>query len=212
MIRSSIALPALLCACAAAVAFAPLAEVEPKPGRGRAIYRTLALGGDHKEMTRRLNEYAAEGWEFVAALEKGTGAFKRPYVTSFGPAQRKLLDKLNGAWTITSSEHNGAAVALGDDPITVTFDGQKSATRIGKKVSQAGTVQYIAASGDNIIIDMLIEEGTDEESVHFTARCIVKLDGDSMQYSAGGYGSARPKDFTTKEGDGFQANVLKRSR
>src|SRR5437870_1723104 len=40
--------------------------------------KAVSLGADEKEATKKLNELAAVGWEYVGPLPKGMVAFKRP--------------------------------------------------------------------------------------------------------------------------------------
>src|ERR1700736_4800460 len=40
--------------------------------------KAVSLGADEKESTKKLNELAADGWEYVGPLAHGMVAFKRP--------------------------------------------------------------------------------------------------------------------------------------
>src|SRR5438105_464219 len=40
--------------------------------------KAVSLGADEKEVTKKLNELAADGWEYVGPLANGLVAFKRP--------------------------------------------------------------------------------------------------------------------------------------
>jgi hypothetical protein len=62
-------------------------EPRPKPAWE---WKAVALGADEKEATKKLNELAADGWEYAGPLANGLVAFKRPHDTS--PLNRKAGD------------------------------------------------------------------------------------------------------------------------
>jgi hypothetical protein len=68
----------------AVIGFAVLALLSPparsqdKPAPPALEYRAVAFGADAQEATRKLNELAAQGWEYVGPLGNSLVAFKRP--------------------------------------------------------------------------------------------------------------------------------------
>jgi uncharacterized protein (TIGR03067 family) len=194
------------------VAFTVAGSALDKKEAPKYIYRTFTLGSKAVEATRLLNEYTAEGWELVTPLGDKTGAFKRRYATAEDLDGQKLLEKLKGTWTLESSEVNGGQVSGEDKTHTFCWDGNKWRTTIGEKTTQMGTLQYVRASGDLFVVDLLIEGGDDAESRSFTVRSILSIDGDVLKYCAGGEGSHRPTRFETTEGGGFQSSVYKKAK
>src|SRR4051795_11137824 len=70
---------------------APDASGQEKPKPPAVEYKAVAIGADEKGATRKLNELAAEGWEYVGPLGNSLVAFKRD------PAKRELA-KWQGEW------------------------------------------------------------------------------------------------------------------
>jgi uncharacterized protein (TIGR03067 family) len=166
--------------------------------------RNFTLGNDESDVNRRIKEYEAEGWQLVRRIDENTASFKRRYHTAANLPNRDLLERLQGAWTVTALHKNGAAEDW-DGTMTFTVDGNRHSTKRNGKVTQSGTIQYVRAYGNLLHIDLLLHEGQ-------TVRSIIKVEGDTLKYVSGGTSSVRPKEFTTRRGDGYQYWVMSRER
>ena len=65
-------------ACASLfLAVQPPAQGQDKAGSPKWEFKAVAFGGDEKDGTKKLNDLAADGWEYVGPLAQGLVAFKR---------------------------------------------------------------------------------------------------------------------------------------
>jgi hypothetical protein len=109
--------------------FGPLAAGQDKPGSPEVEYKAVLFGADEKEATKKLNELAKDGWEYVGPLGSGLVAFKRRTRS----ASEIELEKFQGTWILVSKEEGGQVNRTQDDTTTITFAGTK---RLSGKISR----------------------------------------------------------------------------
>lgn len=133
---------------------------------------------------------------------------------SNGGSSMSDLEKLRGTWLTVSLMNNGK-----------TLVDEKSPQNEGPitKLSYEGNQWMILVGGDTVAngifsiddtkkpkqIDIMDESGATNEK---TALGIYEIDGDTYKYCLGAPGKPRPKDFTSKAGDGASLGVMKREK
>jgi uncharacterized protein (TIGR03067 family) len=167
-------------------------------------FRAVAFSNDEKENTKKLNDLARAGWEYVGPLGNGMIAFKR-LVRS---VQQIEIEKLQGTWTLVSYEVDGKQIRAEDKDHTFTFQGDKWVGKDGGQLVQAGTIKRIEVKDKFNTIDLLITEGGDAGA---TALAIYVVEGDTMKYIVT-IGGPRPTEFATKEGDGRHYLTRRRAK
>lgn len=100
-------------------------EEPTKPG---GEFRAVKFTGDDKADTAKLNELAADGWEYVGTLAGGTVAFRR-----------RAVSEWEGTWAKVSGEEAGVVTEAGAEPDTFVVKGNHWAYKSGDTVFQAGT-------------------------------------------------------------------------
>jgi uncharacterized protein (TIGR03067 family) len=168
-------------------------EEPTKPG---GEFRAVKFTGDDKADTAKLNELAADGWEYVGPLTGGTVAFRRHAVSELG-----------GTWAKVSGEEAGVATEAGAEPDTFVVEGNRWVYKSGDKVLQAGTFTIDASKSPKHFTFTVTEGG----NVGGVGYAIYKRDGDTFAYCAAGP-DARPTDFTTKPGDGRYILTWKKAK
>jgi uncharacterized protein (TIGR03067 family) len=165
------------------------------PGAADWEYRAVQFGMDVTENTRKLNELAAEGWEYVGPLYSNQVAFKRHRGAVQQNAGRKELAKWEGAWE-----------AEGGEKMTIKGDRWMSAAPGGAPIG--GKLKFIGISEQTIQVDMLLELGETKDK---TCKAIFRLDGNILHY-CGTYSDTRPSEFKTTEENTYYAwkRVLKK--
>src|SRR4029077_6398010 len=59
----------------------PAVRAQEKPSAQKEWeFKAVQMGMDEKEATRKLNNLASEGWQYVGPLGNGLVAFRRPYL------------------------------------------------------------------------------------------------------------------------------------
>lgn len=165
-------------------------------------YRAVAFGNDEKAGSDKLNELAAQGWEYVGPLANGLVAFKRSKVSEVA----KELERLRGGW---------AAVKVGGKElpkgqwIELVFDGD----RVLERGSQGGA----AYAGES---SLTIDPKREPRRIDFTPTQgalagrpllgIYTLDGDTLTICRARPGADRPREFAAKEGSGIELLTLQR--
>ena len=164
------------------------ASCADNPGAADVEYRAVTFGPDEKENTRKLNELAAEGWEYVGPLNSSMVAFKRPRGAEPQSAGRKELAKWEGAWETEAGEK-----------MTIKGDRWMSAAPGNPPIG--GRLKVIGISEQTIQVDMVLELGEMKDK---TCKAIFRLDGDILHY-CGTYGDTRPTEFRTTEENTYYA-------
>lgn len=169
------------------------ARSEEKVAAPKWDFRAVAFSADEKENTKKLNDLARQGWEYVGPLGNAMVAFKRRVRS----AQEIELEKLQGTWTLVSYEMDGQQIKGEDKDHTFTFQGDKWIGKDGGQLVQAGTIKRIEVKDKFNTMDLLITEGVNAGA---TALAIYVIEGDTLKYIAT-TGGPRPTEFATKEAD-----------
>src|SRR5215212_9230936 len=103
-------------------------------------------------------------------------------------------------------ERAGEATPPGDEPPTITFDGDKFTVKGGDAVLQAGT-QTLDPAKKPKAVDAMVTEG---EGKGTTMLGIYELDGDTLKACFDTAGKKRPTEFKTAAGSGHMLLVMKR--
>jgi uncharacterized protein (TIGR03067 family) len=182
----------------AAILFAALVTVADaqsleKVAAPKWDFRAVAFGNDEKENTKKLNDLAREGWEYVGPLGNAMVAFKR----RIRSVQEIELEKLQGTWTLISYEMDGKQIKGEDEDHTFTFLGDKWIGKDGGQLVQAGTIKRIEVKDKFNTMGLLITEAVNAGA---TAIAIYVLEGETLKYIVT-TGGPRPTEFATKEGD-----------
>jgi uncharacterized protein (TIGR03067 family) len=168
-------------------------------------YRAFSFTGDEQEGTRRLNDLARHGWEYVGPLGNGLVAFKRAVLPSREAAAAKDLEMLQGTWYTVSIAYEN--VVTGPDRTdTFTYEGNRYIQKQNGQVYQAGRFKIVDATAHPKQIEYLCTEGGLKGK---TFRSIYTLDGDRHQVCSDGANDNRPTEFSGK--DGF-LRVMKREK
>jgi uncharacterized protein (TIGR03067 family) len=122
----------------------------------------------------------------------------------------KARKKLEGSWDVVAVETNGKKVpdeALKDNPVQITFKGNKYAEKKGGEVVEEGTFA-IDPSKKPATLDFTILSGNDKGK---TQLAVFEVQGDTCRVCLANAGSKdRPTAFATKEDSGHTLIVLKR--
>jgi uncharacterized protein (TIGR03067 family) len=176
-------------------------------------FKVVAFGTDEKENTKKLNDFAAEGWEYVGPIGNAMIAFKRTRATAAENATKAELDKLQGGWTHISRETNGKETTYeeGKRGKTIITGARFVVMNNDGKITEAGAIKLVDAVSDPKKWDYVLDETYGGQ----TYRSIYRLDGDTFKYcmaSADAAEASRPTAFSTKEGDGQYSASLKRAK
>ena len=119
----------------------------------------------------------------------------------------KEVKKLQGAWTIVSSEAGGKKLPADDlKGLIVTFEGDKHTVKNGDKVIQVGT-QKIDPFKSPKTIDVTMIEGASKGAVMLG---MYEFDGDTLKVCFDPAGKKRPTEFKSPPGSDNFVNVHKR--
>jgi uncharacterized protein (TIGR03067 family) len=141
-------------------------------------YKAVALGSDEKEATKKLNDLAAEGWEYVGPLGNSLVAFKRARLTAQQAAAKQELAKWQGAWA-------------GDQGEKMTIKGDQWVSSTPTFGPVAGTLKNIDVQEKMTLVDLVAEEGPTKGQ---TCKAIFRIEGDTLHY-CGTYDATRPSEF-----------------
>ena len=117
------------------------------------------------------------------------------------------LKKFQGTWTFVSMEQDGKQQPKGDEPQTITFEGDKFTVKMGDKIVQAGT-QKLDPSKKPKAVDAAITEG---EGKGTTMLGIYAVEGDTIKACFDPQGKKRPTEFKSAAGSGNMLAVIKRA-
>ena len=160
----------------------PAAFCQDKSESPAAEYKAVTFSTDEKESTKKLNDLAADGWEYVGPLGNSMIAFKRSRATVQQLAAKKELAKWEGSWE-------------GDGDVKMTIKGDRftsSAPGIG---SRNGKLVVIEVREKLALVDFVVDEGDVKGQ---TAKAIVHLEDDIL-HSCVTFVEARPTDFQTAD-------------
>jgi uncharacterized protein (TIGR03067 family) len=133
------------------------------------------------------------------------------------PATATELAKFQGTWVLVSSERDGRATSEEKNPYTLTFTGDKWKVHRGNEVAVEGTLRLVDLAATPKKFDLIkrsrLAPGT---SVDYG---IYDWKGDRLRYCTrnGPLGPGidipdlRPRDFTTRDGDGRALYLWKRA-
>jgi RNA polymerase sigma factor (sigma-70 family) len=128
----------------------------------------------------------------------------------------KELSRFQGTWILVSSERNGRATSEEKNPYTLTFTGGKWKVHRGDEVAVEGTVRLVDVSATPRKFDLV--KPSRLAPITTVDYGIYEFQGDTLRYCTrnGPAGSGidtpdlRPRDFTTRDGDGRTLYVWKR--
>jgi uncharacterized protein (TIGR03067 family) len=176
-------------------ALLPPATSQEKTSASKWEYKAVSFGGDEKENTKKLNDLAGEGWEYVGPLGNGMVAFRRPLLPR-DAAAKKDVENLQGTW-YTVSISSGDTTTGEDKTDTITYEGDKYVQKRGGQVWQAGTFKIVDATSNPKQIDYFTTEG-EYKGTHW--RSIYTLNGTDHQICTDDGKDNRPKEFSGKGG------------
>jgi uncharacterized protein (TIGR03067 family) len=116
------------------------------------------------------------------------------------------LKKLQGTWILVSRAEGGQVVRAQGDGTTMTYTGNKWVWKNGGAVAQAGTWEVVAIGKTATSYNGHVTEGF---NLGAGAMGIFQFEGDMFRYCEG---PSRPKDFTTRRGDGCYCCTWKRAK
>jgi uncharacterized protein (TIGR03067 family) len=128
------------------------------------------------------------------------------------------LAKFEGTWTLVSSECNGQRTSEEKNPYTLTFTGEKWKVHRGAEVAVAGTLRLVDIAATPKKFDLIKPPGlAPNPSVDYG---IYEWKDDTLRYCTrnGPLGAGvnvpdlRPRDFTTRDGDGRTVYLWRRAR
>lgn len=116
------------------------------------------------------------------------------------------LKKLQGTWILVSRVEGGQVIRATGDGTTMTYTGNKWVWKNGGAVAQAGTWNVVVIGKTATTYNGRVTAGF---NLGAEALGIFRLEGDTFQYCEG---PSRPKDFTTRRGDGCYCCTWKRAK
>jgi uncharacterized protein (TIGR03067 family) len=171
----------------------PPARGQDKPAPKPAWeWKAVALGPEEKEATKKLNELAAGGWEYVGPLAHGLVAFKKLTRSAYDIE----LEKFEGAWTW--------------EGYTATWKGDKHEVYEGDTLHGKGVFKIDPAKQPKTF-DYIPSEGAHKGDVLLG---IYELDGDTLRicHVAASTKKPRPTEFSTDGKGGDVNQVWKRKK
>jgi hypothetical protein len=113
-----------------AVEQSPVARAQEKPASlEQWEFKAVLVGTDEKEATKKLNDLASEGWQYVGPLSNGLVAFRRPRI-----AKKQIIVEVSSnprtvapgeKTTITVTVRAGDRSLLSGAKVTVSAGGGK---------------------------------------------------------------------------------------
>lgn len=185
-----------------------LAVARPSPGQdgvkvrrpAAAEFKAVRFISNAEESTRRLNDLAADGWEYVGPLNDGLVAFKRDPVAA---ARKTAAVGLQGTWLTVETDWKSKAPAGGggagrgvNDKITFHGDRYTTKDRDGT-VLQAGTFAIVDPAAEPKQIDFICTEG-EQEGLRF--RAVFNVVGGELRLCTDAGNNRRPNELSGKSG------------
>jgi RNA polymerase sigma factor (sigma-70 family) len=153
-------------------------------------------------------------------LETPAPMEKPPPSASRGPQPTAATERtrFQGTWVLISSERNGQATSEEKNPYTLTFTGDKWKVHRGDDVAVEGTLRFVDVAANPRKFDLLKHSRLGPGSSADYG--IYEWKGDRLRYCTRngplGFGidtpDLRPRDFTTRDGDGRTLYLWKRAR
>jgi len=193
--KAGIAFGLLVLGCPALFVAAPVASGRDKSRSPEVEYKAVTFGTDEKEATKKLNELAAEGWEYVGPLGNSLVAFKRSRASTAQLAAKNELARWEGDWA-------------GSDGSWLKVKGDRWATGFNEVTAYSGRLKIVAIQDKRTLVDMEVEEG---ETKGQTVKAIFRLEGDTLHY-CGTYVLPRPTEFVKGEGGDPWSVAFKREK
>lgn len=180
---------------------APVPKGSEKEAVSRWEHKAVSFGADEKEGTKKLNDLARDGWEYVGPLGNGLVAFKR-FVRSAVDIER---DKFQGTWVLVSREEGGQVTQAADDTTTFTVSADKWVWKSGDAVITEGTFKLTDITKKPKQWEYAVTGGVVGYSIY-------EIDGDTFRYCSTGSAETRPTAFNTTDGGGLYCCVWKRAK
>src|SRR5262249_45195417 len=117
------------------------------------------------------------------------------------------LEKLQGTWSLVSSETNGQQISGEDRSYLFTFKGDTWSIHVNGRLSQAGTVRQIEVKAKHNAIDLPITEGG---NVGTTAKSLSAVNGAWLKERNGA--QPRATDFPRNPGHGRLYSIFRRGK
>jgi uncharacterized protein (TIGR03067 family) len=222
---ATVSFACLLCLIGEVSGFAPSAPAENKETADarKFDFKAVAFGPNETENTKKLNELAGEGWEYVGRLNDTMVAFRRSKAIAADIAAKNELAKLDGTWELTAAEMEGK-LAPGDKTRgkkLVIKDGKCMTVDEQGESSDKYTLNIVDIAANPSKVDFLpVEEDLSKprriEDLLFSKQmlAIYVVEGDILTIAARRKGAkeGRPTDFNTKAGDDCMKMTLKRNK
>jgi uncharacterized protein (TIGR03067 family) len=141
-------------------------------------HKAVSFGEDEKEGTKKLNDLARDGWEYVGPLGNGLVALKRFVLSPKDAAAKKELAKWEGDWE-------------GDPGVFMTIKGDRFTSRAPGIGPRNGTLKIIEVGEKVTQVDLLIDEGDVKGQ---SCKAIFRLNGETLEYCVT-QGETRPVEF-----------------
>ena len=145
-------------------------------------HKAVTFGIDEKTATKKLNDLARDGWDYVGPLGNGLVAFKR-FERVAGPGQRPPRRELS-SWEGSWDTNDGAAMKIKGERFECSAAG----------IQRNGSMKIVEIGDKVTLVDMLVEEGDVKGQ---TFKAIFRFDGKMLEY-CGTYGAVRPTEFKTE--------------
>ena len=142
-------------------------QAQEQPAFGKWQYLAISLGGEAKEATRRLNELASEGWQYVGPLGHDLVAFKRAAT----PAKNVATAEVAGLVTVNGKPlDSGVITFLPIDSKTASAGGEIKEGKYSVRVP-VGTMQ-VGISAAKIIGKKKLNDKADSPEVPILAELL----------------------------------------
>jgi len=118
-----------------AVEPSPAVRAQEKPASPeRWEFKAVLIGTDEKDATKKLNDLASEGWQYVGPLSNGLVAFRRPYVQ-----REQIIVEVAGQQPRTPAPGEKIAIVM--------------TVRAGDRTLLRGATVTVAAGGGNFLTE-----------------------------------------------------------
>jgi uncharacterized protein (TIGR03067 family) len=191
--------------------FLPLSaqEKEKAPAPKEGELKSVTFGADDKENTKKLNELAVDGWEYVGPLGNGAVAFRHggPKAAAVKTDKEDLEKKeralLQGTWKVLVYEEKGEEQAAENREYVFAQD--KITFNVNGAVSAEGTFDLDATKSPRQL-DYKLTSGQVDVTIYVVV-------GNYLIWCGNRDGKTRPGEFTSgTDKGGAYLMVLKRQK